>query len=397
MEISTHVYFGILQDPSELLGNGDFESVSGDDFDDWTETDQAGSEKLSNGNFESVTGDDFDNWTELIVGSGNIEDETTIVHGGSHSAKVTTGASYPGDYAELQQVFTPTAGKAYRLTVWVKGDYQIFLGVFGSEPASDAYASGSAADWTQVELFWDYPSALSGSKGVALTSSDTNGVAYFDDVSIVEEYTSVEDEGTTVHGDDHAVKMIGGGTAQSSIEVTEDCDAQLDSELSFWSIGDGENGIHYEIYDESNSAMIKSGYGTIQDEWTKTLVSFTTPSGCESITITFESNGIGPFYLDDVSVLQYGGIEYVESDDVLASPAPSYGHGISYEGPFNGVADTGVAMLYIDNRDSNYSPGSGSRIPGFEEGMPVKITIAADTEIDDDTNLLLNSSFEDLA
>ena len=58
----------------------------------------------------------------------------------------------------------------------------------------------------------------------------------------MEEYTAVLDEGTTVHGDDHAVKLIGAGVAQSSIDQTVVTTDETTYNLSFWAYGDGDKG-----------------------------------------------------------------------------------------------------------------------------------------------------------
>ena len=117
-----------------------------------------------------------------------------------------------------------------------------------------------------------------------------------------------------------------------------------------------------------------------------------------SVSVTFEADGPGPFYLDDVSLLEYGAVVYVDkSGDVMASPAPTFEYGLPGAGPMNLVANTGIASFVLDNVDREYSPEGGERVVGFEEGMPVKITVNIDTTVADDTNLLENGSFEVLA
>ena len=49
MAITSKLYLALPQSPTEILDNGDFELVTGNDFDDWTETSQAGTEMLTNG------------------------------------------------------------------------------------------------------------------------------------------------------------------------------------------------------------------------------------------------------------------------------------------------------------------------------------------------------------
>ena len=125
--IDPYLYLGLPQGGSEGLANGTFEDVTGDDFADWTETEQAGSEMISNGDFESVAGNNFGNWNEMEDGTGTVVDEGVEVHGGSHSAKLTKG----NGYARLRQGFTAVKGKSYRATVWVKGAYKIYVKKLG--------------------------------------------------------------------------------------------------------------------------------------------------------------------------------------------------------------------------------------------------------------------------
>ena len=123
---------------------------------------------------------------------------------------------------------------------------------------------------------------------------------------------------------------------------------------------------------------------------------FDTPTGCVSVKITISANGAGPFYVDDVSLLQYSADEWEECTDVMASPDPQWGYGIKGSDPMNLVASTGMANFVLDNVDGEYSPENASRIVGFEEGMGVKITTQLDADVEIGDAGLLNGSFEDL-
>ena len=392
MAITSKLYLGLPQEPDELLANGDFEDVTGDNFDDWTETTAAGSEKLSNGDLELVTGDNFDNWTEVELGTGLIEEEGSEVHGDSHAMLATSDDT--DNYGVMYQPAAVTIGKTYRLSAWVKGDYNVSMATpyneFGYAPSWTLIEIYKVADDTNITTFLNAnlrPGEVSPARSFPTT-------CYFDDISLLEDYAGVEEEGTIVHGDSHAVKLGGAGT----IYQTASCTAEARLSLSFWSKGTGTKGLKYIIYDVSNSAEITSGKAPIGTEWQKTTVQVYAPVDCESIKITFDADGDGPFYLDDASLLEYGEPVFTDkSADVMASPAIVWEYGISGTDPFNLVANTGIASFVLDNQDKEYSPSGGERIVGFEEGMDVKITLALDQTIDDDENLLENGSFEVLA
>ena len=87
-EIHTDVYLGSPLDPTELLTNGDFEDVAGNDFDTWVETE---------------------------VGSATITDSATS-HGGDHAVLFQDGEAG----TKIKQTAACTAGKRARLDFLVK-------------------------------------------------------------------------------------------------------------------------------------------------------------------------------------------------------------------------------------------------------------------------------------
>jgi len=365
--ITSKVYLALPTSPSELLSNGDFELVTGDNFDDWTEVDQAGTEKLSNGDLELVAGDDFTSWVEDPGTAGAVEDEQVEVHGDTHSAKITCGNTT--NYPSLQQTIAATIGKVYKLGAWVKGDWGLSISNGWPDAVTD---SGTAADWEYHEISKTSTTTTlyAGANGFDMAVSD---VMYVDDLTLKEEYTAVLDEGTTVHGDDHAVKLIGAGVAQGSIYQSGTTTAEYRQKLSFWAYGDGVNGVKYTVYDVTNAAIIKTGYGTTDTDWAQTAYIFYAPVDCVEVKVTIEANGPGPFYLDDVSLLEYDPPTWTLNEDVLASPDLQWGYGIKGSGPMNLVASTGIANMVFDNQEGKYSPENAARVVGFEEGMGVKI------------------------
>lgn len=76
---------------------------------------------LDNPGFETAGGgpDIFAVWVEAPV-SGTISDETTVVHGGSHAAKMLTGDDYI--YPNLYQDVTVVPGESYTLSGYARGD-----------------------------------------------------------------------------------------------------------------------------------------------------------------------------------------------------------------------------------------------------------------------------------
>ena len=222
-----------------------------------------------------------------------------------------------------------------------------------------------------------------------------SGSAYYDDVSVLEDFAGAEEEGTIVHDGSHAVKLSGDGTVY---QVAAANTAEDRLSLSFWSKGTGTKGLKYIIYDVSNSAEILSDNAPVGTEWQKTTIQFYAPVDCESIRVTFDADGWGPFYVDDASLLEYGEPVFTDkSADVMSSPPIEWEYGINGTNPFSLLANTGIASFVMDNQSKEYSPSGGERIVGFEEGMDVKITLALDQTIDDDENLLENGSFEVLA
>ncbi len=79
-------------------------------------------ELITNGGFETAGGggaDVFGTWIES-VSDGAIADETVLVHGGGHAAKLTQGVTLATDIRTPD--LTVVAGRAYTLQFWTRGD-----------------------------------------------------------------------------------------------------------------------------------------------------------------------------------------------------------------------------------------------------------------------------------
>ncbi len=79
----------------------------------------------------------------------------------------------------------------------------------------------------------------------------------------------------------------------------------------------------------------------------------------------------------------YFSSSYTENFDVLVNPPTVWETGFPQAGPLDLVADTGILTFYLDNSPSNsaglaglYSPESSNVLSGFEDGMPVKVTMS---------------------
>lgn len=148
-----------------------------------------GSELVLNPGFETAGGGGADvwaNWGET-VSDGAIADEVTLVHGGAHAAKITSGAL---QNTTVPSTFAVTAGQTYYYAFWTRGDgtnagryyvydqtnaaYIVTLVSTGVPGTTYSLVSGSfttPANCSSVSLVFRVPAA-------------NGGIAYFDDVSL---------------------------------------------------------------------------------------------------------------------------------------------------------------------------------------------------------------------
>jgi hypothetical protein len=147
-------------------------------------------ELLSNTGFETAGGggaDVFANWAET-AGDGAIASETTIVHSGGHSCKLTAGTTAS---ASMAQAATVVPGKTYRFSAWIYGDgtnpgrYSVY-DVTNAAHITGFTAIGTAgAAWERQVVYFTAPA---GCVSVYITLSspalNSGGVVYFDDTSL---------------------------------------------------------------------------------------------------------------------------------------------------------------------------------------------------------------------
>lgn len=151
---------------------------------------------LFNGNFETAGGgapDYFANWTE-ILGDGAIADETTLIHGGGHAVKVTSGAGgttwVTQNYANNPAGMHVKPGWTVILTMWTRGDgsnagrYAIQNQTAGGYIRSLVTTGITSATYTQVSFSHTIPAGCY-QIGLFLAGPAVNGgIAYFDDVTL---------------------------------------------------------------------------------------------------------------------------------------------------------------------------------------------------------------------
>lgn len=155
-----------------------------------------GSEDLTNGGFETAGGggaDIWDTWEEL-VNDGVLANETTIVHGGSDAAKLTSG---PTKNTKVTQTFTPTSGRIHKLTFWTRGDGTYSLRYRIQDATNSAYltdvtsAGVTGTDYTEVSVYFTVPYNCTSIKIIFISPDHDAAYAYLDDVSVKpdEQYT----------------------------------------------------------------------------------------------------------------------------------------------------------------------------------------------------------------
>lgn len=313
----------------------------------------ATTEMVLNPGFETAGGggaDVFANWTET-AGDGAIADETTIKHAGSHSAKLTSGAT---SNTLLTQAITVIPGFTYNLSFWSYGDgtnagqYLVYDATNAVNLIALTTTGKTAAAWAQVTASFVAPVGCVSVQLKLYCPPVNAGLCYFDDVSllpttglvsigqtdpyfITELITNggfekagaggadiwsgwvesagngaLEKETSIVHTGGSAAKITAGASANTTIQnpLTGIIPGQQYT-LTFWTRGDGTNDGRYQVYDFSNSATIVQGStGVTGTTYTQVTVNFTAPTGCVIVQIWFKSplaNG-GIAYFDDVSV-----------------------------------------------------------------------------------------------
>jgi len=147
-------------------------------------------EFLTNGNFETAGAggaDVFGTWAET-AGDGAIADEGTLVHGGSHAAKLTAGATAN---TKLAQTIAVRPESIHTLYMWTRGDgtyggrYLVY-DVTNAANIIAATATGiTGTTYTLVTVSFTTPAACVSVRLDLMCPSTDTGIAYFDDVSVM--------------------------------------------------------------------------------------------------------------------------------------------------------------------------------------------------------------------
>jgi hypothetical protein len=149
-----------------------------------------GAELFANADLETLGAggvEVFTNWTST-QGDGAIADEGALVHGGSHAAKFTAGATKNTHLSQTDNA--PVAGDWARVSFWTQGDgtyqgrYQITNGV-AAVNYGDASRIGTGVTGAAYAEIVDVARVTSaGLRLYAHCPATTGGIAYFDDFSV---------------------------------------------------------------------------------------------------------------------------------------------------------------------------------------------------------------------
>lgn len=144
-------------------------------------------ERILNGDFETYTAPNWLYWTKRTT-NGTIADEGSIVHGGSHAVKITSGSSLD------TWIYTDAVVEEYRrytLRVWARGDgtysgrYAIYDTLNGAWVSTLTSLGVTNATYEQVDINWQAPAGCTGVRIYLAGPAHEFGYAYFDDVEVL--------------------------------------------------------------------------------------------------------------------------------------------------------------------------------------------------------------------
>ena len=151
----------------------------------------AGANKILNPGYEMLGAGGADiwaNWSEAAW-DGVIADETVLVHSGGHAAKLTAGASLNTNIEGEDFVVVP--GTAHQLSFWARGDgtnygRYLVLDISGDVVIIEGATGVPGTTYTQVSVPFTAPAGCVLARVYLLCPTINGGIAYFDDVSLVE-------------------------------------------------------------------------------------------------------------------------------------------------------------------------------------------------------------------
>jgi len=138
--------------------------------------------------FTQVTevGTTFSNWVES-AGDGAIADEVSLVHAGSHAAKLTAGASAD---TYIYQTVTVTPSSYARLQFYTRGDgtnggrYLIYDITHSSNIINLTPSGVTGTIYVLLSLLFWIPSGCTSVQVQLHCPAANGGVAYYDDTSL---------------------------------------------------------------------------------------------------------------------------------------------------------------------------------------------------------------------
>mgnify|MGYP000920857335 CR=1 FL=1 len=160
-----------------------------------------GDETLINGNFESWTGSNLDNWTfdQTSAGVRDITKEISRVYAGSNAAKLTATEAGGTGFGLYQDV-TTTNGETYQLTIHQQLSSRT-AGVLKVEAYDNSNSislasqsiSATASSYSAVNVRFTSTNTTSVRIKLYLNSETTSGIAYVDSISLRQSSNSLTD------------------------------------------------------------------------------------------------------------------------------------------------------------------------------------------------------------
>jgi hypothetical protein len=150
----------------------------------------AGADLAFYGGFETAGAGGADIWQGWgeAAGDGALADETTLVHGGGHAAKLTSGASDNTRITNSLARVSP--GRSYTLSFYTRGDgsnagkYALFDATNTAWIQSLTSTGVTAETYTQVTLDFTAPAGCHEVIVYFWGPAANGGIAYFDDLAI---------------------------------------------------------------------------------------------------------------------------------------------------------------------------------------------------------------------
>lgn len=130
----------------------------------------------------------FQGWNQTVGGDGALADEGTIVHSGSHAAKLTQGSSslvyIHQDFAGMQP------GKTARFSVWTRGDgtnggrYRVYDVTHAAYLTDITAFNVTGTTYTQINIDVTIPAGCASLRLYLFSSAAAGGICYYDDVTV---------------------------------------------------------------------------------------------------------------------------------------------------------------------------------------------------------------------